>query len=73
MVPLNNTSSAWFNYYIAHRNSFALTHGIMTVDTISNRLAAEYNGIVIDRADSQGWQPYFKTEQDLTYFVLKWS
>jgi len=33
----------------------------------------EYNGIVIDHADSQGWQPYFKTEQDMTYFVLKWA
>ena len=72
MFKLNNTSSAWFNYYSYIFGKFN-NLGIMITPEQLTKWLEEYNGIVIDHADSQGWQPYFKTEQDMTYFVLKWA
>ena len=72
MFKLNNASPAWFNYYV-HVVARFNNLGIMVTPETMSKWLAEYNGIVIDHANSKGWQPYFKTEQDMTYFVLKWA
>ena len=72
MIKLDNASSAWYNYFLTVTNYHSDLPRLMTVESLSKMLS-DYNGVVVDPADGQGWQPYFKTEQALTYFVLKWS
>ena len=72
MFKLNNTSPAWLNYYVYTQGRFNDLGLIMSIDAMSGRLS-EYGGIVLDLGNSQGWQPYFETEQDMTLFVLKWA
>lgn len=70
MVELSTDSSAWQRYTNHLMDQHNLRGKIATVESMTTLLNREYNGIVFN---AQDWRVYFKTEQDLTYFVLKWS
>ena len=71
MSKLDNTSKAWFNYLANTHAKFADLGLGITAETLSGRLS-EYGGVVVDQGAS-GWQPYFRTEEEMTLFVLKWA
>lgn len=70
MVRLDNGSPAWMNYFAHLVKVYNEVPIFMTVENVASNLST-YNGVCLE-SDS-GWQPYFKSEQDLTYFVLKWG
>ena len=70
MVELSIDSSAWQRYTNHLMDQHNLRGEIATVESMTTILNREYNGIVLN---AQDWRVYFKTEQDLTYFVLRWS
>lgn len=70
MIPLDNASSAWLNYFTHLVKVYNEVPVFMTVERVANNLT-DYNGVVLE--SDNGWVPYFKSEQDLSWFVMKWS
>ena len=70
MVELSIMSSAWQNFIHYVNDEFNSKLKLATAQAITLEHLAEYHGIV---TDTSSWRVYFKTEQDLSFFVLKWS
>lgn len=70
MIQLDILNPAW-QRYLGYLNEYFNSRGeIGTVESITRVINSEYNGVVLEQDD---WRVYFKTDQDLAFFLLKWS
>lgn len=70
MVALNIITPAWQRYLTYLQEHFNSKNEVATIESMSAVLNREYNGIVLEHPS---WAVWFATEQDLEWFLLKWS
>lgn len=70
MVSLNIIEPAWQNYLRYLEDYFTSRTELATIEAMTRVLDREHNGCIFEHPS---WAVGFKTEQDLAFFLLKWS
>ena len=70
MVSLNIITPAWQRYLTYLQDYFNSRNEMATAEAITAVLNSEHNGFVLEHPS---WAVWFDTEQDLQWFLLKWS